>query len=117
MHILILASSTDSAEAMQVVLGDTTDRCTVVIDWTDVVASLEKDHPNLIVVERAALVQVELATLLKLTEPGSWPYRPTRAVDTTTYPAVAGSWNGVGQAQSYAIDQLRCTLSRPSSAS
>ncbi|MFN2217311.1 MAG: winged helix-turn-helix domain-containing protein [Anaerolineae bacterium] len=73
MHILILASSTDSAEAMQVALGDTTDRCTVVIDWADVVGSLEKDHPNLIVVERAALVQVELATLLKLAEPGGWP--------------------------------------------
>jgi DNA-binding winged helix-turn-helix (wHTH) protein len=73
MHILILASSTDSAEAMQIALGDTTDRCTVVIDWADVVGSLEKDHPNLIVVERAALVQVELATLLKLAEPGGWP--------------------------------------------
>ena len=80
MHILILASSTDSAEAMQVALGDTTDRCTVVINWADVVASLERDHPNLIVVERAALAQVELATLLKLTEPGSWP--PLLIVDT-----------------------------------
>jgi DNA-binding winged helix-turn-helix (wHTH) protein len=82
MHILILASSTDSAEAMQVVPGDTTDRYTVATLWTDVVASLDKDRPNLIVVERAALAQVELATLLKLTEPGGWP--PLLIVDMLT---------------------------------
>lgn len=80
MHILILASSTDSAEAMQVALDDTTDHCTVVINWADVVASLEKDRPTLVVVERAALVQVELSTLLRLTEPGGWP--PLLIVDT-----------------------------------
>jgi len=80
MHILILASSTDSAEAVQVALGDTADRYTVAVNWADVVASLEKDRPGLIVVERAALAQVELATLLKLMEPGSWP--PLLIADT-----------------------------------
>jgi DNA-binding winged helix-turn-helix (wHTH) protein len=65
---------------MQVGLDDTKDRCTVVTNWVDGVASLEKDRPNLVVVERAALAQVELATLLKLMEPGSWP--PLLIVDT-----------------------------------
>ena len=88
MHILVLASSTNSAEAMQVALGDTIDRYTVAMNWADVAASLEKDRPNLIVVERAALVQVELSTLLQLTEPGGWP--PLLIVDTLTADAQRG---------------------------
>jgi DNA-binding response OmpR family regulator len=73
MHILILTSSTKTAEAMQATLGDTADRYTVVTLWSDVVALLDKDRPNLIVVERAALGKIELATLLRLAEPGRWP--------------------------------------------
>lgn len=82
MHILILASSTKTAEAIQATLSDTKDRYSIVTLWTDVTALLDKDRPNLIVVERVALGKIELATLLRLAEPGRWP--PLLIVDTLT---------------------------------
>ncbi|MFL7793676.1 MAG: winged helix-turn-helix domain-containing protein [Anaerolineae bacterium] len=73
MHILILTSSAKAAEAMQATFGGAADRYTAVTLWSDVAALLDKDRPNLIVVERAALGNIELSTLLRLAEPGRWP--------------------------------------------
>ena len=73
MHILVLASTSGVAEEMQVTLGDVADRYTVVAAWSDVISSLDHDHPDLILIERAALTRMELTTLLNLTEPGLWP--------------------------------------------
>jgi len=79
MHILILASTSNVAEEMQVTLGDVADRYTVVAAWSDIISSLDHDHPDLILIERAALTRMELTTLLNLTEPGRWP--PSLLVD------------------------------------
>ena len=73
MHILILASTSGVAEEMQATLGDMADRYTVAAAWSDTISSLEHDRPDLILIERAALMRMELTTLLNLTEPGRWP--------------------------------------------
>lgn len=89
MHILILASNPSAAEKMQDISDDSADRYNVVTAWPDVISSLEKDRPELILVERAALARVDLASLSKLTEPGCWP--PLLVVDTLA----AGDQNGL----------------------
>jgi DNA-binding response OmpR family regulator len=73
MHILILAPTPSTAEQLQATLGDTTDRYTMATAWSEVESLLAKDLPNLILVERAALTQMDLATLLNLAQPGRWP--------------------------------------------
>ena len=73
MHILILAPTPGTAEKIQAALGDTADRYTIATAWSEVESLLAKDLPNLILVERAALTQIELATLLNLAQPGRWP--------------------------------------------
>ena len=73
MHIVILASIPEVAKRMQTALRDVADRYTIATTWSDVMSSLEKDTPDLILAERAALARMELANLLKLTEPGRWP--------------------------------------------
>jgi DNA-binding response OmpR family regulator len=89
MHILIFAPTPDAANEMQAALGDAADRYTVAATWPEARSCLEKDCPDLVVIERAALIRLEPATLLNLTEPGLWP--PLILVDT---PA-AGVRNGV----------------------
>jgi DNA-binding winged helix-turn-helix (wHTH) protein len=109
MHILILASTPGAAKKMQDGLGATADHYAVVTNWPDVISSLEKNHPGLILVERAALAQAELTTLFKLTEPGRWP--PLLVVDTLA----ADSQRGIAAArrlaqpppQYYQIGELR----------
>ncbi len=73
MHILILASTSGVAEERQTTRGDMADRYTVAAAWSDTISSLEHDRPDLILIERAALMRMELTTLLNLTEPGRWP--------------------------------------------
>ncbi len=73
MHILILASTSSVAEEMQVTLGDMADRYTVVAAWSDAISSLEHDRPDLILIERVALIRMELAILSDLAKPGRWP--------------------------------------------
>ena len=73
MHIVILASTPEVAERTQTALGDVADRYTIATTWSDVISLLEKDAPNLILAERAALARMELASLLKLTEASRWP--------------------------------------------
>ncbi len=93
MYILIFASAPGIAEKIQTALGDTAERYAVAATWPDVTSHFEKDCPDLILVERAALTQVELATLLKLAEPDRWP--PLLLVD----PSAAGARSGIGVAQ------------------
>lgn len=80
MHILIMASTPGAAEAIQALSDDTVDRYTIVAAWPDVISSLDKDRPELLLVERAALAQVDLLSLSRLVEPGRWP--PLLIVDT-----------------------------------
>jgi DNA-binding response OmpR family regulator len=109
MHILILASTPDATEKMQDVLDTTTDRYIVVATWPDALSALEKNRPDLIFVERAALAQAELTTLFKLTEPGRWP--PMLIVDALS----ADSQRGIAASrrlaqpptQHYQIGELR----------
>ena len=94
MYILILASAPGIAEKIQTALGSTAERYAVAATWSDVTSHLiEKDCPNLVLVERAALNQMELATLLKLAEPNHWP--PLLLVD----PSAAGARNAIEVAQ------------------
>ncbi len=74
---------------MRAALGDTADRCTLAVTWSDVLSSLEDDSPDLILIERVALHRLEPTTLLNLAEPGRWP--PLILVDTLA----AGAQNGV----------------------
>jgi DNA-binding winged helix-turn-helix (wHTH) protein len=64
MHILILAPTAGAAEKIQTALSSIAHR------------------PDLILVERGSLAQMELATLSSLTEPGRWP--PLLLVDRPT---------------------------------
>ncbi|MDY6878241.1 MAG: response regulator transcription factor [Chloroflexota bacterium] len=89
MHILIFASTLDAANEMQAALGSAADRYTIATTWPEARSFLKKDRPDLVVIERAALTQLEPTTLLNLTEHGHWP--PLILVDT---PA-AGIRNGV----------------------
>ena len=66
MHILILTISPDARGKVQAALDDTADRYTVATAWSDVVAHLQQDRPDVILIERTALNQVELVTLVSL---------------------------------------------------
>lgn len=88
MHILILTSTSSVAEEMQVTLDDMADRYTVVTAWSDATSSLENDRPDLIIIERAALAQMELSTLLSLMKPRRWP--PLLLVDGPAVDARGG---------------------------
>jgi DNA-binding winged helix-turn-helix (wHTH) protein len=113
MYIVILASTPDVAERIQTALGETADRYTVAAAWPDVTSSIEKDPPDLIVVERAALAQIALASLTKVIEPGRWP--PLLLVGAST----AGAREGVTVAQrlaqeprQYQVGELRIDTQR-----
>jgi DNA-binding winged helix-turn-helix (wHTH) protein len=93
MHILILAPTPSTAEQLQAALGDTADRYTIATAWPEVESLLAKDLPNLILVERAALTHIELATLLNLAQPGRWP--PLLLVSA----AAAGAKDGIAVVQ------------------
>jgi len=82
MHIVILASNSELAMQIRAALDDTADRYTDAAAWSDVVAHLKSDRPDLIVVERAVLAQTKLSTLNTLIEPGRWP--PLLLVDAPT---------------------------------
>ncbi len=86
MHILIFAPTPDAVNEMQSALGDAVDRYTVAATWPEALSCLKKDCPDLAVIERAALIQLEPTTLLNLAEPGLWP--PLILVDTPD----AGAW-------------------------
>jgi len=93
MHILILAPTPGTGEQLQAALGDTADRYTIAVAWAEVESLLAKDPPSLILVERAALTHIELATLLHLAQPGRWP--PLLLVSATA----AGAQGGIAVAQ------------------
>jgi DNA-binding response OmpR family regulator len=114
MHILILAPTPGTAEQLQAALGDTADRYTIASAWSEVESLLAKDLPNLILVERAALTHIELATLLELAQPGRWP--PVLLVSA----AAAGAKDGIAVVQRltqeaphyYQIGELRIDTRR-----
>lgn len=81
MYLLILTSDPGAGERVRAALGDAADRYTVAASWSDVASSIDKDRPDLILVDRAALGQMALDTLLKLTQPDRWP--PLLLVDTS----------------------------------
>jgi two-component system KDP operon response regulator KdpE len=81
MHILILASTVDATEKIQSALSGIAHRCSIAETWADVLTLLKGDSPDLLLVERGSLAQMELATLSNLTEPGRWP--PLLLVDGT----------------------------------
>ena len=51
MHILILAPTAGAVEKIQTALSSIVHRCSVAETWTDVLASLKSDRPDLILVE------------------------------------------------------------------
>jgi DNA-binding response OmpR family regulator len=102
MHIVILASTPDMAEKMQATLGDTADRYTVGATWSDVTSAIERNHPDLVLVERAVLGRMELASLLKLTESSGWP--PLLLVDASTTDAK----DGIVTARRFAQETPHC---------
>jgi DNA-binding response OmpR family regulator len=114
MHILILAPTPGTAEQLQAALGDTANRYTIASAWSEVESLLAKDLPNLILVERAALTHIELATLLELAQPGRWP--PVLLVSA----AAAGAKDGIAVVQRltqeaphyYQIGELRIDTRR-----
>jgi DNA-binding response OmpR family regulator len=93
MHILILAPTPSTARQIQAVLDDTACHCTLANTWSDVTSFLENALPDLILVERIALAQIELATLFSLAEASRWP--PLLLVGT----AAASAKEGIAVAQ------------------
>lgn len=73
MHILIFAPTASTTEKLRTGLMGIAGRTTTAVTWLDVLSILESDRPDLVLVERTALAQMELATLLSLMEPGRWP--------------------------------------------
>ena len=73
MRILILETSPGDTVNMRAAVRDVADRCDVVAAWSDVVARLASDPPDVVLAARAALAQMELPVLLRLTQPGHCP--------------------------------------------
>lgn len=83
MRVTILAARSEIAERIEAAMpGEMVDQATVVATWSDVVSSLKDVRPDLIIVERNALNQMEISTLLSLTERDRWP--PLLLVDSST---------------------------------
>jgi hypothetical protein len=109
MHILVFALTRGVTQEVQATLGDTVDRFTVATAWPDILSCLEDDHPDLVIIERTALAQLESATVFSLTQPGQWP--PVIILDTP----ITGLKDGVELTQrllqtlppSYQIGELR----------
>lgn len=89
MHVATLGLSSSVAGEIQAQLGAVGDRYSHASSWPDIVALLENDRPDLILVERTALAHIELCSLSTLTEPGRWP--PLLLVDR----AATGLKNGL----------------------
>lgn len=108
MHILILVAVAGAREKMPAALGDVADRYTIVTTWAEVLAALKADRPDLLLVERIALAQVELAMLSDLGKPGCWP--PLLLVDAPATDAgegiAAARWLAQAAHRDYQIGEL-----------
>lgn len=83
MRITILATSSKVTEKIEATIpGELVDQYTVAATWSDVVSSLKGVRPDLIIVERSALNQMSVSTLLSLMERDRWP--PLLLVDSST---------------------------------
>jgi DNA-binding response OmpR family regulator len=82
MHTVILASTPEIAQRMKAELGDMRGRYTIATTWSDALSFSEKDLPDLVLVERVALGQIDLATLLNLVQANRCP--PLLLVGTPT---------------------------------
>ena len=93
MHVLIFAPTPGIAEEIQTALDDVAERYTMCVAWPDVLSCLKDGTLDLVLIERAALTQLEPAALLDLTKPSRWP-----TVILVDAPA-AGARDGVVLAQ------------------
>jgi DNA-binding winged helix-turn-helix (wHTH) protein len=73
MHILVFGSVPDNIPDVKQALGGTADRYTVCATWPDTLTALEDDAPDLVMVDRGALLQLEPADVAILFRPGLWP--------------------------------------------
>jgi DNA-binding response OmpR family regulator len=114
MHIIILASTPDIAQKMKTELGDMGDRYTIATTWSDVFPFLEKDFPDLVLVERVALGQMDLATLLKLVQASRCPPLLLVGMPTTGAGKAITAAQGLAQEppQFYQIGDLRIDTRR-----
>ena len=74
---------------MQARLSDVADRYTVAAACSDAISTIEDARPDLILIERPTLTQMELTTLLDWTQPGRWP--PLLLVDAPAVDAGDGA--------------------------
>ncbi len=94
MRITILATPSKVTERIETAIPDAwVDQYTVADTWADVVSSLKGARPDLIIVERNALSQMNISTLLSLMERDRWP--PLLLVDSPT----DGVRDGIAMAQ------------------
>lgn len=82
MHIAILTSNAHQAKKLGRNSLDSDERYTVATSWAEITALLDQDGPQLILIEREALGQVQLANLTDLFTTGRWP--PMLIVDAAT---------------------------------
>lgn len=83
MRITILATPSKVTERIVATIPEElVDQCTVAATWSDVISSLKGVRPDLIIVERNALNQMKMSTLLTLMERDRWP--PLLLVDSPT---------------------------------
>lgn len=114
MHIIILASTPDIAQKMKTELGDASSRYTIAATWSDMLVFLEKDFPDLVLVGRVALGQVDLATLLKLVQANRCPPLLLAGTPTTDARNAITAAQGLAQEspQIYQIGELRIDTRR-----
>ena len=113
MQILILASTPELGERIRANLDGTTDRCSVVTAWSDVLSSIAKrNRPDVILVERAALAHLELSSLLSLTQTGPPPLLVDASVAGVEAGITVANRLGEDTPPYYQIGQLRIDTRR-----
>jgi DNA-binding winged helix-turn-helix (wHTH) protein len=113
-HIAILALSPGFAASVKDAFSADRHRCTVVVGWPEIVASLTTDRPDLIVVERQALGQVTVLDLAKVAANGPWPPLLITGTEITHIAQALASAGqlGLGEPQYYEVGNLRIDTRR-----
>ena len=114
MHIAILALSPGFADTVKDAFSADRHRCTVAVGWPEIVAFLNTDRPDLVVVERQALGQVTVLDLAQVAANGPWPPLLITGAEITgiAQALVSAGQLGPGEPQYLRVGNLRIDTRR-----